>query len=249
MSVARLAAKAHLSERAVQAAANELGRLGLMSVTRVKGGNAYRLAMVDHIPEAAESAPRRICTPQNLHPSPDVKPQVKAKGAESAPLSISDVLDLGSVVSSDGRSKPSTSAKPRDDVERLCAHLADRIEANGSKRPAIGKKWRDAARLLIDRDGRTEQQVTAAIDWCQQDEFWHRNILSMPKLREKYDQLRLAALAEQRKKSQPGRQQETDDQFKRAIDRIKARKENANGTGGDSGNRPLRQGALPPAGD
>jgi len=83
--------------------------------------------------------------------------------------------------------------EPRTDVERVCVHLADRIESNGSKRPTITAKWRDSARLLMDRDGRTEDQVHTAIDWCQDDEFWRANILSMPTLRAKYDQLRLAA--------------------------------------------------------
>jgi len=46
---------------------------------------------------------------------------------------------------------------------------------------------------MLDRDGRTEQQVMGAINWCQTDDFWRSNILSMPKLREKYDQLRLQA--------------------------------------------------------
>lgn len=46
---------------------------------------------------------------------------------------------------------------------------------------------------MLDRDGRTETQVIAAIDWCQNDPFWRGNILSLPKLRDKYDQLRLAA--------------------------------------------------------
>jgi hypothetical protein len=81
----------------------------------------------------------------------------------------------------------------RDDVERLCAHLADRIEANGSKRPTITKAWRTAARLMLDKDGRTEEQVHGAIDWCQDSEFWRSNVLSMPKLRDKYDTLRLQA--------------------------------------------------------
>lgn len=82
----------------------------------------------------------------------------------------------------------------RPDIDRLCQHLADAIEANGSKRPRIGKRWHDAARLLLDADGRTEAQVHAAIDWCQSDEFWRGNVLSMPTLREKYDQLRLQAM-------------------------------------------------------
>ncbi|HEY3652334.1 MAG TPA: hypothetical protein VGL33_30500 [Streptosporangiaceae bacterium] len=102
----------------------------------------------------------------------------------------------------------------RPDVEHVCAHLADRIEANGCKRPAVGKKWRDAARLMIDRDGRTEQQIMTAIDWCQDNEFWRSNILSMPKLREKYEQLRLQA----GRAKQNGRTSTTDDRVRAGLD-------------------------------
>lgn len=115
----------------------------------------------------------------------------------------------------------------RDDVERLCTHLADRIEQNGSKRPTITARWRDAARLMLDRDGRTEQQVHTAIDWCQDSDFWCGNVLSLPKLRDKYDQLRLQA-----QRQQPGAnvvpfrdrvQQTSDDMFDRAMARAQAR--------------------------
>lgn len=81
----------------------------------------------------------------------------------------------------------------RDDIERICAHLADRIEGNGSRRPAVTAKWRTAARLMLDADKRTEADIHAAIDWCQNSTFWRANILSLPKLRDKYDQLRLQA--------------------------------------------------------
>src|SRR6266568_1913302 len=133
-----------------------------------------------------------------------------------------------SKVSTPGFSNPevhspkNTPAKPpRDDVERLCGHLADRIEANGSKRPSVTQKWRDAARLMLDKDDRTEEQIDAAIDWCQSDEFWRANILSMPKLREKYDQLRLQASRRQGSR----RQAETDDMFNRAMKRAMKRAE------------------------
>lgn len=78
-------------------------------------------------------------------------------------------------------------------MQRICDHLADRIEGNGSKRPTITKAWRTAARLMLDKDGRSEQQVHGAIDWCQDSEFWRANVLSLPKLREKYETLRLQA--------------------------------------------------------
>lgn len=91
----------------------------------------------------------------------------------------------------------------RPDVDELCSLLADRIVANGSKRPRITKGWRDAARLLLDEDGRTPEQVRNAITWCQGHDFWRGVVLSMPKLREKYDQLRLAAERGARARASP----------------------------------------------
>lgn len=81
----------------------------------------------------------------------------------------------------------------REDVERLCVRLADRVEENGSKRPDVNRHWRTAARLMLDKDNRTEAQIMRAIDWCQDHEFWRGNVMSMPKLRRQYDQLRLQA--------------------------------------------------------
>ena len=98
----------------------------------------------------------------------------------------------------EGQDQKAPAKPPRPDVERLCTHLADRIEANGSNRPNITQKWRDAARLMLDNDKRTEEQIHTAIDWCQGDEFWRINVMSMPKLRDQYERLRLAALKDQR---------------------------------------------------
>lgn len=89
--------------------------------------------------------------------------------------------------------EPSPPVERRADVDELCDRLADLIEANGSKRPTITKAWRDAARLLIDKDGRDHLKALRLIEWCQADEFWRSNVLSMPTFREKYDQLRLKA--------------------------------------------------------
>jgi hypothetical protein len=79
----------------------------------------------------------------------------------------------------------------RNDVLTLCEFLSDKIEDNGSKRPTPNKQWYDAARLLLDRDGRDYIEAKQLIIWCQENTFWRANILSMPKFREKYDQLRL----------------------------------------------------------
>lgn len=121
---------------------------------------------------------------------------------------------------------PSTSAKEpkqpkkepkanfnRPDVDRICNHLADRVEALGIKRPRIGETWRTEGRLLLDTDGRTVDQVIRCIDWATSHHFWHRQIHSMPTLREKYDRLRLDAEAERRQangRASPPREQLTE---------------------------------------
>lgn len=79
---------------------------------------------------------------------------------------------------------------PRADVKELCEHLAAAILKNGNKEPNVGKRWYRACRLLIDTDGHSAENVRKAIDWSQADPFWSTTVLSMQKLREKYDTLR-----------------------------------------------------------
>lgn len=119
------------------------------------------------------------------------------------------------------KAKPPT--PPTDEVLRLCDDLADRIEANGSLRPTIGQRWYDAARLMMSRDGRTAEQIHAAIAWSQDDEFWRSNILSMAKLREKYDRLRLDAQRKIRQAQGAGtvpRQSTTDQRVQVGLDLV-----------------------------
>jgi len=210
MSITELAAKCRLGERTVQTAVKELTACGELQA-RHGGGRGhrtqYRVIMrnpADPAPfepsNPADPAPFRE-TPQILHPAESApfrghRRRPERNPAESAPQIFTDVLS-----SSTGRSEvlvkdTSANSDPpalRADVGRLCEHLADRIEANGSKRPVIGKRWHDAARLMLDLDGRSEERIHRAIDWCQDDEFWRSNILSMPKLRQQYEQLRLQA--------------------------------------------------------
>jgi len=85
-----------------------------------------------------------------------------------------------------------TDGKPeRQDVERLCALLVELMVGNGCRKPNITKTWRDAARLLIDRDGIDPVLAEHVLRWSQADTFWRTNIQSMPTFREKFDQLRL----------------------------------------------------------
>jgi hypothetical protein len=238
MSALELSRKTRLSERSVRTAVRDLVKLRELEVPSAGGGrgrpSGYRVPL-----KGAESAPFEPGNPAESAPfsgnpaesapfEPAGNPAESApfesrngsseraspgNPAESAPFETSDVF-ITSTGIDEVQVKDVPAITSRPDVERLCRHLADRIEANGCKRPAIGRKWRDAARLMIDRDGRTEQQVMTAIDWCQDNEFWRSNILSMPKLREKYDQLRMQAGRAKRN----GRTSTTDDRVRAGLD-------------------------------
>jgi len=135
---------------------------------------------------------------------PDPSPERGGESAPSRPEPVPDPL----VSSNEDTIRPGSHLAivehdQRGDVERLCDHLADRIAEDGSKRPSITKGWQDAARLMLDKDGRTEPEIHAAIDWCQSHNFWRTNILSMPTLRTKFDQLRKVAQSEQTRPARP----------------------------------------------
>jgi len=91
--------------------------------------------------------------------------------------------------------------RERPDVEAVCDHMADSVAARTGRRPRITKRWRDAARLMIDRDQRPTDQIHAAIDWVAQSDFWAANILGLPKLREKWDTIYLQARREKHAQS------------------------------------------------
>ena len=96
-------------------------------------------------------------------------------------------------------SHPPVEAPSRDDVERVCRHMADSVEARGAKRPTITKAWRDAARLLLDKDGHTEADAIAAIDWSANNQFWQSVILTPKALRKHYDQMLIQSRQPQRR--------------------------------------------------
>ncbi len=89
---------------------------------------------------------------------------------------------------------------------RLANRLYERILENNPnhKKPNL-QKWANDVRLMIERDKRTEKQITYLIDWCQNDNFWKANILSTGKLREKFDQLimQVKSKAEKEKPQHP----------------------------------------------
>jgi len=57
-----------------------------------------------------------------------------------------------------------------------------------AKHPNL-QQWSKDADLILRIDKRELSEIIKIIDWCQDDSFWHTNILSVKKLRIKYDAL------------------------------------------------------------
>ena len=87
---------------------------------------------------------------------------------------------------------PLSSNKFADDAIELslACELYNLILLNNpnTKKPNL-QTWAKHIDLMMRRDKRSATDIKRVIQWCQKDTFWHVNILSTEKLREKYDQL------------------------------------------------------------
>jgi len=72
---------------------------------------------------------------------------------------------------------------------RLVELLKSYILLNNPKAIINEKTWVDPCRLMFEKDKRTAYEVEAVINYCQNDDFWKSNILSMRSLRKQFDRL------------------------------------------------------------
>lgn len=91
------------------------------------------------------------------------------------------------------RTSDSSAEEIRPDMAEILDHLDRELEANNFKKPNRVQSNIRAARLLMDRDGHTVDEIKSIISFAQSSEFWMPNIRSMSKLREKYDTLQAQA--------------------------------------------------------
>lgn len=138
---------------------------------------------VSHAPVTRES---RVSHGESHAPVTESRP-VPSRPTEEVPSSSAIASDRDN----DSAAKPDDN--PRPEVVELCDYLAELVRANGHDVRTVGKLWHRSCRLLIDKDGRTPDQVRAAIEWATADPFWSTNIRSMQSLREKYTTLQAQA--------------------------------------------------------
>jgi hypothetical protein len=140
--------------------------------------------------------------------SPQGGPDDVSAGHEESATRTSPPHGHASKKSSTNSSSSKKKPKPdrRDDVETVCRHLSTKRKALGCKNNInVTETWREAARLLIDVDGRKVDQILKAIDWALESDFWRPNIKSMGALRRHYDTMRLQAHSERNQQQRPNR--------------------------------------------
>ena len=82
-----------------------------------------------------------------------------------------------------------------EDDLRMAKLLSDLMTQNNPDRKPTSEKqieqWANICRLMRTQDNRKIGDIETIMRFSQQDDFWHRNILSMEKFRKQYDQLTL----------------------------------------------------------
>ena len=91
------------------------------------------------------------------------------------------------------------SAEVESITDSLCRKLRENNEK--AKLPADLKKWNSAIDALHRIDGYEFDVIEKVCNWSQDNSFWKQNILSAPKLREKFAQLLLAMQEDERRKT------------------------------------------------
>lgn len=166
----------------------------------LKGWDDPRVQTVLSAEAKPSSELRPTFTPGFTHRfTPGFTPnQALGLGLPTTTATATTTFPRGNSAKPDGSDNP-----PSKDVVRLCDLLAELIRNNGNRVGTVGKRWHDACDRLIRIDGHSPDEIEDVIRWSQQDEFWIPNILSMPKLREKFDTLRGQMRSQRKKPQQP----------------------------------------------
>lgn len=185
-SVRKLAEYARCSERTVHARLRVLEEHGL-----IRRGDQGMLA---HLPANRRPVVYDVTFGvQEMHTSRGAGDagvnETASWGAQPGNSGVHAVADKPSLEPS---IEPSSSSSAIDepgqraDVEAVCAAVAAHVVNIKGRKPTIGKTWRRDARLMLDIDGHTVEQIRQAVSWVSGNGFWAGNILSPGKLRTKW---------------------------------------------------------------
>lgn len=182
-SVATLAKYAVCSERTVHRRLRELEEAGM-----IRRGDQQ---LVAHLP--SNRRPIVYDLPVGVtvwHTSrDDIRTGVSPEAARGDTPGTSGVTAVADKPSLEPSIEPSSSSSAidepgqRKDVETVCAAIAAHVVNVTGKEPFVGTTWRRDARLMLDTDGHSVEQILNAITWVSRHGFWAGNIRSPGKLR------------------------------------------------------------------
>ena len=206
-----IAEKAGFSERTISKATAELVLIGALIVKRRfsdDGGymsNLYTVITAKPLSHASTTPSGESATTYDANMPLALVPDSTLPSSESAPTPSGESASLTRVILNESQvsivnNQSQITKGDNPQYLELAEYMAKRIKDNGSRAPAVSKKWVDDIRLMMERDERTYEQIKYLIDWSQNDSFWKTNILSPSKLREKFDQLRLNVIREHKLK-------------------------------------------------
>jgi hypothetical protein len=148
--------------------------------------------------EGKSASDVQVCSPNECNVRPNVthsrgqSTEAEAEKIKTSPSELETSSDQVTDFSESGsKEKPSPKA-PSHEAEKLTALLVGEIRKNAPDfriTPGQQRKWALIADLMLRRDRRSYDEIASVIQWCQADEFWRSNVLSMQKVRERFDQL------------------------------------------------------------
>jgi hypothetical protein len=180
-SASTIARKTSLGESTVRSCLRFLRSKGFIRIERHAG---------QHRPTTYQLLSR----PSELRGPDSRGPESSTKSAQTSNNDRPDLqnLDPNHPEPSLKENRPS-SAKPAPSEEAvgLACLLRERILQNNPEARIKDRGWATEADRILRLDRRGGQEARELIAWCQQDQFWMTNILSMETFRKKYDQLKL----------------------------------------------------------
>src|SRR5690625_266607 len=105
-----------------------------------------------------------------------------------------DAFSSSHFASENDDTKKDAPEKTREDILTILDRIDQHCDDHGFKKPNRTKQNLNAARLMLDKDERTLEQINWIMDWVTAHHCWASNIMSASKLREKFDQLKGQAI-------------------------------------------------------
>lgn len=173
---------------------------GRLVQRRNDNADRMRIARAQHVPDtcAARSKMCEATVPNQPNQTNLHDPQLQQPNSPAEQIQIPS-------------SKPGMlfdeDSTPYQAAEMLRKKILDRNP--GAKVPKLDSPafqgWCHHIDLLLRVDKRDIDEIIQVIYWCQDDEFWHQNILSTRNLRDKYDRLYLKMLSSRNHRSERGK--------------------------------------------